>query len=197
MKFKYILSDLDGVIRHYPLERNSKIEKKYNLPEGIILKTAFEKENLNKVVCGKTSDEDWRQSIELNLAKISNSETAKLAMQEWNDFSGIVDHRYLDYLKTQFANIPVAVLTNGTSRLKKDLAVLEIENNFYKIFNSADVGYCKPDIKIFEHILTELKCNAEEILFIDDSLSHVESAKSLGFHAHHYKSLNEFKTAFD
>jgi HAD superfamily hydrolase (TIGR01549 family) len=158
MKFKFILSDLDGVIRHYPIERNSKIEKKYNLPEGSILKTAFEKESLNQAVCGKISDDDWRKNIEVSLAKISDAKTAMLAMQEWNDFSGMVDQDYLEYLKTKFANTPVAILTNGTTRLNKDLTKLKLDKYFYTIFNSADIGCCKPDAKIFEYILHKLKC---------------------------------------
>ena len=197
MNFKFILSDLDGVIRHYPLERNSKIEKKYNLPEGTILKTAFEKENLNKAVCGKLSDEEWRQTIEIALAKLCDSKTAKLAMEEWNDFSGIIDQENLDFVGDKFTDVPVVVLTNGTTRLKSDLTKLGIENYFFRIFNSADVGYCKPDKKIFEHILVELKCKPNEILFVDDSLSHVESAGTLGLKTHHYKSLSNFKSAFD
>lgn len=194
MKFKFILSDLDGVIRKFPPERDVSIEKKYNLPPGSIFATAFNKTNLDKAVCGLISDESWRQDIQDNLAKISDAKTAKLAMSEWSDFSGIVDFEYLNCLRSKFGDTPVIVLTNGTTRLKEDLAKLGIEKSFFKIINSADVGVCKPDKKIFEHILSETQCAAAEILFIDDSLSHIESAKELGFATYHYKSLNEFKS---
>lgn len=40
---KYVLSDLDGVIRHFPAERTQLIEKKFGLPEGAIHTAAFER----------------------------------------------------------------------------------------------------------------------------------------------------------
>ena len=197
MKFKFIISDLDGVIRHYPPERNLKIEKKYGLSEGVLLELAFQKDKLLPAICGSMSDEEWRDSIELSLGQLVGPETARLAMQEWNNFSGMIDHEYLDYMNVRFANIPVVILTNGTTRLSQDLKKLGIENHFFRIFNSADIGYCKPDQKIFKHVLQELGCQGHEVLFIDDSLSHVDSAKALGMITHHYQSLNLLKLNFE
>ncbi len=40
---KYLLSDLDGVIRHFSPERDREIEQKCGLTQGVLLGTAFEK----------------------------------------------------------------------------------------------------------------------------------------------------------
>ncbi len=195
MKFKYILSDLDGVIRKFPIERNSVIEKKFGLELGILFKMAFGDKNLlNSAVCGHITDEAWRLEIEKSLALACGDITAKAAIKEWSSFPGFVDHEYLSFLEMHFEKIPVAVLTNGTTRLHNDLTKLEIGDSFYRVFNSADVGICKPDKKIFEHVIKELGCEASEILFIDDSVSHVLGAQELGIVGYHYKSLVDFKT---
>lgn len=193
MKIKYILSDFDGVIRKFPSERDEAIERKYGLPPGTLFKTAFYKANLDKAVCGNITDEQWRSGIEKSLALLSNETTAKLAIEEWSNFSGVVDNDYLNYLESQFPKVPIVVLTNGTTRLQSDLAKLGIADHFLKIFNSADIGFCKPDKGIFEYVLKNFVCEPSEILFVDDSLSHVKAAQDLGIQAYHYKSLDEFK----
>lgn len=64
--FKYLLSDLDGIIRHYPSERDREIERKLNLPPKAISSAAFERPLLSKAICGVMSDEELHQSILAN-----------------------------------------------------------------------------------------------------------------------------------
>lgn len=193
MKIKFILSDLDGVIRKFPNERNTEIEEKYGLPKGSLVQSAFQTPFLERAVCGQITDEQWREEVGKNLALVCSPEVAGLAMQDWNNFSGVVDYELLTLLKSQFAEIPVAVLTNGTSRLNSDLLNLNLLNQFFKIFNSADIGYCKPDHKIFHHVIAELNCEPSEILFIDDSLSHIKAAEMLGMNVCHYSTLSDLE----
>lgn len=190
---KYLLSDLDGLIRHFPSERDQEIEQRCGLSEGILLRTAFEKSLLARVVTGKISDEVWRSEIADALATLCSPELAAQAVGDWSVFPGEVDHLYLEYLKLQFPDLPIAILTNGTSRLHRDLAALGIADRFFQIFNSAEIGVCKPDPKVFNHVVEALDCAPGEIFFIDDSLSHVNSAKEIGMVAHHYRSLEVFK----
>lgn len=196
MKFKFLLSDLDGVIRHYPHKRNIAIEQKFELPSGAIFQAVFEKGILTQAVCGLITDERWRQMAADSLAKIYGEERARDAIAEWSDFSGLVDHEYLNFLESRFAGVKIAVLTNGTTRLHTDLAKLKLENSFFKIFNSAEVGVCKPDPKIFQHVIESLQCKPEEIFFVDDSLSHIQAAIGAGMKGHHYRSFEDFRDKY-
>lgn len=189
---KYLLSDLDGVIRHYPPERDREIEKKLGLPEKTITSAAFEKTLLSKAICGIISDEEWRAEITKVLSKFHAPDIAALAVKEWSDFSGVVDHQYLRHIETH-VGVPVVILTNGTSRLKSDLLKLEIGNRFFKVFNSAEIGICKPDKKLFIHVIQNLNCQPHEVLFVDDSMSHVQAAQEIGMRIHHYSSLDNFR----
>lgn len=87
----------------------------------------------------------------------------------------------------------IILLTNGTSRLMHDLSNLEIENRFFKIFDSAEVGICKPDTKIFHHVVTRLGCNPSKILFVDDSISNLETARDFGLVTHYNRPYENFK----
>lgn len=196
IKIKYLLSDLDGVIRMYPPERALFIEQKLGLPAGCIFSTAFEKTILTQAICGLITDETWRSEITRSLSELCGEEIATVAIKEWSDFPGIVDERYLDHVESKFFGIPIAVLTNGTSRLSSDLTKLGIDKRFFRVFNSAELGFCKPDKKIYEYVIEQLNCEPSEILFVDDSLSHIQVAEELGMNTHHYRSFLEFQNTF-
>ncbi|PJJ59475.1 HAD family hydrolase [Hymenobacter chitinivorans] len=49
-----------------------------------------------------------------------------------------------------------------------------------RVFYSQQVGLRKPGTEIFEHALREMNWKAEETLFIEDSIQHIETARRLG-----------------
>lgn len=69
---------------------------------------------------------------------------------------------------------------NGMFKNSYDFA---FSNLFKKDYYSHLIGMRKPDHESFNYILTEENINAQEILFIDDSEQHVESAQKLGINA--------------
>jgi FMN phosphatase YigB (HAD superfamily) len=57
--------------------------------------------------------------------------------------------------------------------------------HFERAYYSFEMGLRKPDPRIFERVLSENRLVASETLFIDDSLQHVNSAKTLGIQTIH------------
>ncbi|WP_410054458.1 HAD family hydrolase [Hymenobacter puniceus] len=51
-----------------------------------------------------------------------------------------------------------------------------------RVFYSQQVGLRKPGEEIFRHALREMNWKAEETLFIEDSLQHIETAQRIGLH---------------
>lgn len=197
LKIRAILTDFDGVIRHFPRSRDEEIETEHGLPLGTLARIAFQPMLLNPAITGKVSDEEWRDSVKMDLTKVVGEEIANSAVSKWSDFPGIIDRDALDFILLNKAHQPVALLTNATSRLNRDLLLLGIQDAFSMIFNSSEIGHFKPDPKIFEHACLKLRCQPGEILFIDDSLSHIESARSMGFHAHHYRDAENLRRYSD
>lgn len=187
--FKIILSDLDGVIRNYPLIRSETIETEFGIPKGHLLPLAFQKKLLQPVITGKVSDETWRELIVLELSRMIAPEIARKAVTKWSDFPGQLDLDVLDFLKLKRKNYSVTLLTNGTSKLNGDLKRLGISDAFDRIFNTCEIGYAKPDIKSFEFVLEELNCKPEDVFFIDDRLENTAVAESLGMQAHHFQDF--------
>ena len=188
-KIKVIFCDLDGVIRHFPSERDQEIESKYNLEPGSLYNVAFEKEVLDKVVTGKISDEKWRTQIFEKLSP--DNPQAQSAVNEWADFPGQIDQNVLRLLDEIGKIAPVAMITNGTSRLSYDLKKLGIDKRFAHIFNSSDLGVEKPKRQIFDIALKHFNLEPEEAFFIDDSSKHTDAANSLGITTHTYTNYEE------
>jgi len=80
--------------------------------------------------------------------------------------------------------------TNETHIRKFEAQLLEsrgyrnLEPFFEKVYYSCRMGMRKPDAEIFEHVLKENRLVAEETLFIDDTIHHVEGAQKTGIRAH-------------
>ena len=63
---------------------------------------------------------------------------------------------------------------------------LGYERVFDPIFISAEIGVAKPDPAYFRHAVDQLGLPARSILFVDDVLANVESARSVGLVAEHF-----------
>ena len=67
----------------------------------------------------------------------------------------------------------------------------EFYNLFDKIYFSYKIKKRKPNFEAFQLILFENKLIADEVLFIDDSIQHIKSAKKLNIETFHLKQNQE------
>jgi len=63
-----------------------------------------------------------------------------------------------------------------------------LESFFEKTFLSQEIKLRKPEPEVFLEVAKQIQLNPNEILFIDDSIQHINSAKNLGFHVIHLTS---------
>lgn len=191
---KAIISDLDGVIRYFPENRNSHFEQIHSIPSGTIMSCAFEHEDLYKVIRGKITDQEWRRNIATRLSELAPEVDSKKIVEEWSDFSGVVNNQVLDVLKKMKRDRPLVLMTNATDKLPFDLKQLGIYSKFDIVINSSELGFAKPENEIFEFALDKLSLKPEEVVFIDDSEKIISKAKDLGFQSHHCKSFEDFES---
>ena len=67
---------------------------------------------------------------------------------------------------------------------------------FDKLYLSHKIGLRKPNIEAFDCILKEQKLHPNEVLFIDDSIQHIESAEKLGIICYHLKDKEDITSLF-
>jgi putative hydrolase of the HAD superfamily len=190
MKHRLIVTDLDGVIRHFPRERDNQIESRFGLPIGSLAKKAFEPGLLQSVITGKISDEEWRGKILYSLTDAFPGLDVGAAHKAWSDFPGIVDFEVLSFLEKLAGESGLVLLTNATSRLSADLRFLGIERRFKRIFNSSELGVAKPAAEIFHAVSHDLGLSPGEGVFIDDSAKNAMAAEAAGFRAVHFAGID-------
>ncbi len=83
----------------------------------------------------------------------------------------------------------------GTNQDRRRTMILQEKFNPYfdKIYSSYQIGAIKPEVEFYKYIEADLRLQAKDIAFIDDSKSHIEAAAQVGWTCHHYKNIGELK----
>lgn len=76
----------------------------------------------------------------------------------------------LNRLKNQQPEITLAVLSNFDDRLETILRDLGVRHFFQYLFLSSEIGYAKPDLRIFEHALKIAQVKPEKFLHVGDDI---------------------------
>ena len=180
-----LLCDLDGVVRLWPAHIVATAEDAAGLPRGSIHATAFAADLLPLAITGRISDEAWRDEVGNRLQAAYPEADATGAVAGWSASSGGINQPVLDLLRQR--RVPVALVTNATSRLPQDLAALSLNGEFEHIINSSQIGVAKPDPGIFTAALRTLNLRAEQVLFVDDDARHVAAATKLVIRSYQFQ----------
>lgn len=186
---RVVLFDLDGVLRHFDDEQISSIELEHGLKLGSVSRAAFQSQLLNSVTTGLMSRERWIEAVGAELGNVQ-------AARDWGALRPVADGRMLelvDLLRGQ--GLIVAILTNGTNTIPEELEEQGIGIHFDRVFNSADIGAAKPDLRAFKHVIDELDVTASEIFFTDDSPGKLVGAQELGMPTHHFQNIKGLREA--
>ncbi|MBY6060622.1 HAD family phosphatase [Microbacterium esteraromaticum] len=184
-----VVFDLDGVLRHFDPSHVGEIEARHGLASGSIHSAAFEETLLSAVTRGALTRAEWM----LRVGAVLGSPDAA---QEWAAHPSEPDESMLalnDELRA--SGIRTAVLTNGTDTIRTELHELGIASRVDIVFNSAEIGFVKPDVRIFQHVLDALALQPDEVFFTDDSRSKLAGAVSLGIPTHHFVGIDGLRLA--
>ncbi|MDG1476659.1 MAG: HAD family phosphatase [Vicingaceae bacterium] len=69
--------------------------------------------------------------------------------------------------------------------VKKDIDETSLSPLFKNVYYSNEIGFRKPNANVFQFVLDQNNFKAEETLFLDDSIQHLEGAKQLGIKTFH------------
>ncbi len=85
----------------------------------------------------------------------------------------------------------LSILSNTVASHAVVLRKEKIFEDFDHIFLSFELGYVKPDPRIYEHVLSRLNIKPEEAFFVDDRRENVLAASELGIRGFHFRSAGE------
>ena len=188
-KCKAIIFDLGAVILNINYQNTIDEFTKLGVNNAATFYSKKVQTNLfNQIETGMISSNEFLKALQ----KETNNTNITQLEQAWNAMLLDLPEERLQLIKKLKSNHTIFLLSNTNAihinAFKKQLGDkkwLAFCKLFDKMYLSHEVGLRKPDIEIFEYILTEQKLIAEEVFFIDDSPQHIASAKKLGIHCHH------------
>lgn len=89
-----------------------------------------------------------------------------------------------DLLKTLRKDFTLAYLSNSNPiHYTRFQAEWNLDGYFDYSFASHLIGRAKPEAAVFNHVVSAMRCNAGDILFMDDNRINVEAARRAGMQA--------------
>lgn len=187
---KNIILDLGGVIINLNQSKTQEsfqqlFPKKFNqISTPLIASNFFEDFEI-----GKISNNEFIHQFQ----QIDNNVSAKQIINAWNSMLLDIPKERIELIKKLGKQYNVFLLSNTNDihyqfineYVKAAFNISDFSKLFDKIYLSYHIKLRKPNKEIFQYVLDDAKINPIETLFIDDSLEHINSSKSLGIQAHH------------
>ncbi|MEU4767903.1 HAD-IA family hydrolase [Actinosynnema sp. NPDC023794] len=176
-----LLLDLDGVLRRFPPD--GPVEDGFGLPRGTLARVSFAL--AGPATAGRATDEEWRAAVreQLVVEGLSPARAAD-AVAAWTR-TGEVIGEALDLVRRVRGRCRVALLSNATDRLPRDLAALGLDREVDAVVSSARLGVAKPSPEAFRRALRVLQHSPSGTLFCDDNAVNAEAARTIGIDAVH------------
>ena len=189
-EIKNIIFDLGGVIINLDTTKTiAEFNKLSNLPFEAIYTQLQQSKVFDLFDKGLITETDFFAELKI----ITQSPASEFELkQAWNAMLLDFPANRLNLLKKLKPRYRLFLLsnTNETHVTEFEKTLLKthqhknLEPFFEKVYYSCRMKMRKPDVEIFEYVLTENALNANETLFIDDSHQHVLGALKTGIKAH-------------
>jgi putative hydrolase of the HAD superfamily len=180
-----VIFDLDGVIRHWNDDQLDEVEAAFGLPARTILDVAFSPDLGPAAVTGRLTYREWMDAIRERVLA-AHGDGVSGALDEWEANVGLVDTDMVQVLRAVRPQATVALLSNGTTRLRRDLHVLDLLDELDVVFNTAELGIAKPDPAVFRLVCAQLDVDPAEAVFVDDLAENVDGARAAGLRGHQH-----------
>jgi len=185
-KYKNIIFDLGGVILNIDYLLAVKAFQGLGINDfDTFLSKAQQKQFFDLFEKGQISSADFRNELK-TYTRTNLDDT--IIDKAWNSMLLDLPQERLDLLKRFKQTHRIFLLSNTNeihinsfnAYLQKTFNIANLSGHFEKIYLSYKIGMRKPDHEIFDLVLSENKLKPQETIFIDDSVQHIESAKSMG-----------------
>ncbi|MET8629565.1 HAD-IA family hydrolase [Kitasatospora sp. NPDC004669] len=141
--------------------------------------------NDDQVLIGRTSEESWwtivRERLGVGHGLIQEIRGDLASRETWGE-------ALVEGLRRLRGSAKTAVVSNAWPQMRTRMASAGLLDMVDAIVLSCEVGYAKPDPRIYAGALRRVGAHPFEALFIDDTPGHVATARSLGMAGHVHTS---------
>jgi len=200
-KYEAIIFDFGGVIINIDYEATIDAFKAMGITDfEAPYSQANQTELFNAIETGAISSQHFINGL---LHILPKGISPNRVVHAWNAMILDIPKHRIDFLKELKKSRPIYLLSN-TNEIHIDKALREWDKHstasIHEVFNhvylSHEMNLRKPHREIFEAVCEEQRLNPANVLFIDDSIQHIEGARAYGLNAHHLKPGEEIQSIF-
>jgi HAD superfamily hydrolase (TIGR01509 family) len=143
---------------------------------------------------GKISAHEFAQGVVDDLGLPISPEAFLMEFAGWlgQPYPGAFD--LVEAIPEQYQ---VAILSNMSALHWNRIAEMGFPRRIDRRFVSYEIGQLKPSDGAFDHALKEMGLPADEVLFLDDGVSNVNAATTLGIRAQIVRNLREVQCVLE
>ena len=197
---KVIIFDFGGVILNINYQNTIDSFRKLGVvkPENFYSKE-MQFQIFNLLETGKITEKQFLSELKLMTENASIKEIKKAWVSMLLDLPKsrletlkILKNKYRLFLLSNTNSVHINYIKNTLG----DVKWKSFCNLFEEIYLSHEIGIRKPNVEAFQFILKKQNLSSNEVLFIDDSLQHIQGAKRLGINSHHLRDGEDITTLF-
>lgn len=185
-----VIFDLGGVIINLNYQLTQKAFEDLGIGNFSEIYTQFAQQDLfDKFETGKISSQHFINEL---LRAYPKPISPNKIVSAWNAMILNVPKEKIDFLNQLKAERRIFLLSNTNEihmeKVRREWSKVTnntMEHSFEKIYLSHEIGMRKPHAEIFEFVCAENNLNPSKTLFIDDTLQHIQGAKSIGLQTLH------------
>jgi putative hydrolase of the HAD superfamily len=196
MAYEAILLDLGGVIIN--LDYNKTIEAFESLGMSDfkhVYSQASQTNLFDDFETGRISSQHFVNNL---LPYLKPGTSPNKVVHAWNAMILDVPAKKLELLEQLKQDYPVFLLSNTNALhvpvVRREFAkvtAFPMEHYFTKMYFSHEIGMRKPHAATFEFVCKENGLNPTKTLFVDDSIQHIDGAKSIGLISEYLKNPDD------
>jgi epoxide hydrolase-like predicted phosphatase len=173
-----IFFDFGGVIlrTEYQSPRQHLAER-LNMEYDDLVRLVFDSETSRKASIGvQTVDAHWAAVMKKLNLPLSESQSIR---KEFFD-GDVLDRSLIQLMRDLRAKYKIGLISNAWNDLRDYIVRQKFADVFDTMIISAEVGVVKPDAKIFQIALDQLRVQAKEAMFVDDFKVNIEGCEKVG-----------------
>jgi HAD superfamily hydrolase (TIGR01509 family) len=191
-EIKCVLFDIGGVLVDWHMSWiTSEVSRRFDIDENLI-SDGFSK-YLHELDSGKIEEIEFWNKIAIYSNSASLKENTESLWDTYFRKNAKLNHDVINFSKTIGTKYTTGIISNiekVTHNVVNDWRVLD---NFEHKFMSYEIGFSKPDHRIYKYIISKLPFEPKNMIFIDDKKSNVDAAVDSGLNAIHFINYDNLK----
>jgi epoxide hydrolase-like predicted phosphatase len=186
MVIRAVVFDIGGVLEITPdLGVDRRWETRLGLPAGKIdarLRDVWQGGSIGTITL-----DDVHEALRDRLG-LDDQMLAQFMADLWREYVGTANAELIEYARRLRPRYRTGIVSNSfVGAREREQAAYGFEDLVEEIVYSHEVGFSKPDPRIYALICTRLNVPPEEMVFLDDVEACVAGARDAGIHAVRYQ----------